>query len=99
MSDNVVLRGRRWRRLASFVDGTHAELVGHAFLQPGHLELTGIGLGWHQLGPIRLILVQHLNDVVRDGTAAIALGRLPLQRHRLIVVVNDLGLARCIGFV
>lgn len=47
------------------------------------------------LNPVSGELVLPLHNISEDGAATIVRWRLPLQRDRLVVVVNDDWLARC----
>ena len=46
--------------------------------------------------PLSELLVLLLDDVALDGGAVVALGRLPLEVHRHVVVVVDHRLSRSI---
>lgn len=72
-----------WRRntFTSFVNGTYTELIGHAFLQVRYFEFGVIRRCWHDFDPIRLIFVQHFNNVMSNWSSTIALWWFPFQCH------------------
>lgn len=99
MTNDMIFGWLRRCRLASLVHSSHAELICHSFFQTGNLKFACICFSWHQFDPIRLILIQHFDNVMLNRTTTIRLGWLPFQRNRFIVIVNDFRFAGCIGFV
>lgn len=93
MLAQVVLGGLRGLTDASLVGSTDTEAVDSALLQVRHRALAVGVRRLQNLLPIHGELVLHLDVVVGDGAAAVLLGGSPPELHRLVVVVDDLGLA------
>lgn len=84
---------------ACFIMSTNSELVNHFLFQAFDLHFRSGVSGFRYLDPIHRKFVFHLNGVVSDWPATVALRLLPFQGYANVVIIEDFWFTRFAGLI